>query len=227
MKALILRKDADAAVATAAALIDKGFQILCVENLSVAHALIRVDTIDLLVMDEKVEGQLTHAIALSSERRNPYVAAILLTDRPAEDTDDLYDLIPCLYGLVGAGTAPALLGKLAVSAVSTVNEVAARVAAQAAMDAQDAEVAPATRQDVHLPLILQDPVQSDDELDDDESYADVAIAGPAMVDIAAQAQDATLQSIESAIMAEVEALFRGYPLPDLAAMRSHLAARAV
>ena len=54
MKALILRNDPDAARDTSRAFMDKGFQILCVEPLSLAHALIRVDTVDLLVMDERV-----------------------------------------------------------------------------------------------------------------------------------------------------------------------------
>jgi len=36
MKALILQKDAAAACATSRVLIDKGFQILCVETLAVA-----------------------------------------------------------------------------------------------------------------------------------------------------------------------------------------------
>jgi hypothetical protein len=55
VKALILQKDAGAACATSRVLIDKGFQILGVETLAVAHALIRVDTIDLLVMDERLD----------------------------------------------------------------------------------------------------------------------------------------------------------------------------
>ncbi len=38
MKALILRHDAQDAIATSQALADKGFQILCVDTLSVAHA---------------------------------------------------------------------------------------------------------------------------------------------------------------------------------------------
>ncbi len=81
MKALILRQDANAASATSHQLIDQGFKILCVETLSVAHTLIRVDAIDLLVMDERIEGQLTHAIALSGERKNPRLKAIMMTDR--------------------------------------------------------------------------------------------------------------------------------------------------
>ncbi len=127
MKALILRQDAVAADVTSRALIDKGFQILCVETLAVAHALIRVDTIDLLVMDERIDGQLTHAIALSGERRSPYLSAIILTDRHGEETDDLYDLIPCLYALAGTQTSAHVLGQLALCAVSNIDEAMARV----------------------------------------------------------------------------------------------------
>lgn len=184
MKALILRNDAAASLATAHALIDKGFQILSVDTQAVAHALIRVDVIDLLVMDERVEGQLTHAIALSAERKNPYLSAILLTDRTAEETDDLFELIPSLYGLVGHDTAPVILGKLALSAVS------AGVMAAAAVEE---EALPEVRQREPLLLLDAEMALPDDECDDDEiAYADVAIAAPAMFEITLDAEMAML-----------------------------------
>ncbi len=230
MKALILRADAKASVETARALIDKGFQILSVDTQAVAHALIRVDTVDLLVMDEKIEGQLTHAIALSGERKNPYLSAILLTDRKADETDDLYDLIPSLYGLVGSGTTPTLLAKLALSAVSSIETTLARVAQNAAIEAED--MIDATDVD---PLVPGDTEVLFDEDDSDSNtpcYADVAIAAPAMAEITANAdrftfhkmEDVTsepmddpapgdiLEDIEDAISAEVAALFRKHPL---------------
>lgn len=230
MKALILREDAKASVETARALIDKGFQILSVDTQAVAHALIRLDTIDLLVMDERIEGQLTHAIALSAERRNPYLSAILLTDRGADETDDLYDLIPSLYGLAGSGTAPGLLAKLALSAVSNIETALARVARNA-----DAEVAEMADCSEIGPLLLARAAMVPPEEDDDSGtpcYADVAIAEPAMAEIAlaekqftfredmnfgADAagqveQGATLENVEDALNAEVAALFRKYPL---------------
>jgi hypothetical protein len=73
-------------------------------------------------MDERIDGQLTHSIALSGERRSPYLSVIMLTDRDGAETDDLYDLFPCLYALAGSGTAPHVLGLLAMSAVSNVDE---------------------------------------------------------------------------------------------------------
>ena len=230
MKALILRSDAQASVATARTLIDKGFQILSVDTLAVAHALIRVDTIDLLVMDERIEGQLTHAIALSGERRNPYLSAILLTDRKADETDDLFDLIPSLYGLVGAYTAPDLLGKLAVCAVSNIETALARMAENAAAEAAELVGTPEV-----APLILADSdmmLFDEDSESDADGYADRAIAAPEMAEIAVAAYDGTwraeasvapvrsdvsekpasLENLEDAVSAEVAALFRKHPI---------------
>ncbi len=138
MRALILRNDPNAAVASSRALIDKGFQILCVDTRQAAETLVRMDTVDLLVMDEQVQGELTHCVALSGERRNPYISAILMTDRSREETDDLYDLIPSLYALAGVDTAPTLVGQLAVASVVNSAETIARVAENAAADLAEA-----------------------------------------------------------------------------------------
>lgn len=232
MKALILRSDAKASVETAHALIDKGFQILTVDTQAAAHALIRMDVIDLLVMDERVEGQLTHAIALSGERRNPYLSAILLTDRRAEETDDLYDLIPCLYGLAGSDTAPELLAKLALSAVSNIEAALARVAEVAAVEAAEAAETPQLER-----LILPQPALTPPDDDTDSGapcYADVALAEPALAEIAASVQQATPETapevftgdltlversatpetLQDAVNAELAAIFREQPVPD-------------
>lgn len=232
MKALILRSDAKASVETAHALIDKGFQILTVDTQAAAHTLIRMDVIDLLVMDERVEGQLTHAIALSGERRNPYLSAILLTDRRAEETDDLYDLIPCLYGLAGSDTAPELLAKLALSAVSNIEAALARVAEVAAVEAAEAAETPQLER-----LILPQPALTPPDDDTDSGapcYADVALAEPALAEIAASVQQATPETapevftgdltlversatpetLQDAVNAELAAIFREQPVPD-------------
>ncbi len=213
MKALILRNDTEAAVATARALIDKGFQNLSVDTLAVAHSLIRVDAIDLLVMDERVEGQLTHAIALSGERKNPYLSAIFLTDRTQEQTDDLYALIPSLYALVGADTAPDLLGKLALSAVSCIEEVAARVAQNNAKDRAEAD------DPQEMALLLSDLTSMDAPRADEAepSLVDFAVVQPAHGEIEAMERVGTLQSIEDAIREELAAIFRDRPLPHVTA----------
>ena len=139
MRALILRNDPNAAMACSSALIEKGFQILCVDTRDVAETLVRLDLIDLLVMDERVQGDLTHTVALSGERHNPYVSTILMTDRPGDETDELYDLIPSLYALAGTETMPKLVGQLAVAAVTNTTETIARVAENAAADRAEAD----------------------------------------------------------------------------------------
>jgi len=209
MKALILRNDPDAARDTSRALMDKGFQILCVETLSVAHALIRVDTVDLLVMDERVEGQLTHAIALSGERKNPYLSTILLTDRKGDVTDDLYALIPTLYALAGMETSPFIMGQLALCAVSNVEEAQARVARNVAADMLAEEPA--------LPSLVRvgEPAIIGSSHDDEEpSCADLALAGPEMAEVAARTLPTPLERIDEIIMAEVAAVFRNHGMKD-------------
>ncbi len=132
MKALVLRQDAKRAAKATQALINKGFQVVCVETRQTAHALISLDTVDLVVMDEQVNGRLTHSLALWAEHQNPYVSTIFLTDRAAADTDELYELIPSLYGILGTKTEAGLLGRLALSSVENVAEAEARVKRNAA-----------------------------------------------------------------------------------------------
>ena len=127
MKALILRDDTEAAVACAQALLHKGFQVVCVENRHIARALLRIETIDLLLFDERIDGRLTHSIALAAERKNPYINAILMTDRTAPDVDDLYDLLPCLYAIVGTTSDATLIAQLAMSSIESFDEAEKRL----------------------------------------------------------------------------------------------------
>ncbi|WP_052700870.1 hypothetical protein [Loktanella sp. S4079] len=137
MKALIMRNDPFAAAATARVFVEKGFQILCVDRHDVAAALVRMDVVDLLVMDEAFDGRLTHALALSAERANPYVSTILVTERIGARADELYDLIPSLHALVGASADAGLLGRLGVASVTNRDVAMARIAKNAIEDAND------------------------------------------------------------------------------------------
>lgn len=137
MKALILRKNVTAAISCAQALMEKGFHIAYSETQVFARELIKADTIDLLVMDETIGGRLTHALAHSVERRNPYVSVIMATDRTGSETDELYDLIPCLYGLVGTDSSGPLISQLAIASTETYDEAAARIRRNAALVAED------------------------------------------------------------------------------------------
>jgi hypothetical protein len=217
MKALILRQDAQAAAAVSRTLMDKGFQILCVEKLDVAHALIRVDTIDLLVMDERIDGQLTHAIALSGERKNPYLSAILLTDRTGEETDDLYALIPALYALAGMSVGADVIAKLALSAVSNTDDVMARVARQIAVEKAEQAAVGTPEVAAPKPLVLDDIILAEEMTcaDEEPSPADLVFAQPEMAAIRALRPLTPLERMDDAISAEIAAIFRreGLPVP--------------
>ncbi|WP_400087382.1 imidazoleglycerol-phosphate dehydratase [Yoonia sp. R78084] len=224
MKALILRNDAAASLSTAHALIDKGFQILSVDTQALAHALIRLDTIDLLVMDERIEGQLTHAIALSAERRNPHLSAILVTDRTAEQTDDLFELIPSLYGLVGHDTTARVLGKLALSAVSA--PIHLPVFVEDAAVTEVPEVFETPQLEPLLLLHAQLTEVADDWDNEEPDYADVAIAAPALSEMVAAAESVVFQHTNDPVPAEVAALFRKTALPHFLQAPPPVAAQA-
>ncbi len=158
MKALILREETETAVACAQALMHKGFQVVCVENRHIARALLRIETIDLLVIDERIDGRLTHSIVLSAERHNPYVNAIMMTDRGGPAADELYDLLPCLYALAGTESETALIAHLAMSSIETYEEAEARVQenrakAAAAQEARDALLAEEAARDAREALL--------------------------------------------------------------------------
>ncbi|MBQ1202469.1 MAG: imidazoleglycerol-phosphate dehydratase [Loktanella sp.] len=175
MKAMILRDDAADAVQTAHLLSRKGFQTYCVGSRDIAQAMLQAELIDLLVMDERIGAQLTHALALSAERRNPYLSTIIMTDQGAEATDDLYDLIPSLYALIGTRTGTDMMGQIVLSAVANADEAARRIDRRLALEA--AEI-----------------VAGDDDLDDDlaeddtDDRADALFAQPALREFAATAR---------------------------------------
>lgn len=134
MKALILRNDPEPTVAAMQMLLKRGFHVACVESQKMAHALIRMDDVDLLILDERIDGKFTHALALSAERRNPFVSTIMATDRPGVETDELFDLIPSLYGLVGHDMQAEVLGRLAFASIEDGTHVAFRVQRNRAID---------------------------------------------------------------------------------------------
>jgi|GEM_PF-926459 len=222
MKALIMRSDPAAAAATARVFVEKGFQILCVDRHDVACALVKMDLIDLLVMDEEIEGRLTHSLALSGERHNPFLSTILLTDRIGPDADELYDLIPCLHALVGQRTSAPLLGQLAVASVSNKDAVSARVARNVRADAEDEEEYDFSWAEADLG---EQPDGKVGEFDDIPAYADVAAATPALADHPVRRDDRVFhadirvpvfesfanRSVASANIAQVSIIGEGRP----------------
>lgn len=87
--------------------------------------------VDVLVLGEALEGRLAHDVALLAEWRNPQVATVLLSDRPADEAEELWDLLPSLQAILGTD-APARL-------VAAVAQGAAGAPARASRCWDDAE----------------------------------------------------------------------------------------
>ena len=91
MQALILSDSPETQLRMTQVLSRRGFQVTQCESVMMATAHVRAGTFDLMVMDERVHGTLTHRVALSAEKRAPFVKTVLLSDRTDSDVDDLYE----------------------------------------------------------------------------------------------------------------------------------------
>lgn len=81
----------------------------------VARTILGQARVDVLIMAEKVQGQLTHATALFAEYRNPKLATLVLTDRTDPEVEELYQLIPSVCGILGAAVDEHIVLQLARS----------------------------------------------------------------------------------------------------------------
>ncbi|MEL6682395.1 MAG: hypothetical protein AAFQ09_07090 [Pseudomonadota bacterium] len=222
MRALILRHDPNAAIASSRALIDKGFQILCVDTRAAAEMLVRSNTIDLLLLDEQVQGELTHPVVLSGERNNPYISAILMTDRTREETDDLYDLIPSLYALAGLKTEASIIGQLALTSVTHSTDTLARIAENAAADKAEAEAPDVFAKPQHdeTPLVLTEQIPSVEQTVRVADQVDPFQMPAEPKTVPAEPETVVLQDVASAISPEPMVPMppqQGVRVPSLAA----------
>ena len=206
MKALILRNDSASALDVSRLLMEKGFQILSVQSLATAQTLARVETIDLLVMDDLVAGQLTHSVALSAERRNPDVCVIAVSDRDSSQTEGLFELMPCLYAVIGEATDAEVFGKIVMSAMNALGERIAEpiLAAPACAFATSDVKPPMMSADIsHAQAKLSGQVNEleataampvalgvfhSDQEETEPSVADIAFAAPVFKELKSQAQ---------------------------------------
>ncbi|MCF3593605.1 hypothetical protein LZG00_06295 [Rhodobacteraceae bacterium LMO-12] len=118
MQALVLNEDRDAQVGMTIALLKRGFQVVTAETVEHGMAYAELGVMDLVVMSERIAGRLSHSVALTAELRNPALTTMILTPRTDGDVDELYELLPSLYGLLGPDLAPEMIGRLAVAGVT-------------------------------------------------------------------------------------------------------------
>ena len=100
-QALILNDDRTQLAAQTCELIRNGFYVINAASLTDGLEYARLGQIDLVVMCERINSQLTHTVALTAEQKNPDVVTILITDRNDSDIDEVFDLLPSLTTLIG------------------------------------------------------------------------------------------------------------------------------
>ncbi|NSX54015.1 hypothetical protein [Parasulfitobacter algicola] len=103
----------------------KAHSISAKQKLTVDGALsfLRTSPIDLLILRDYVGDQHTLSVSLAAEYYNPNVSTILLSDRNGEDADELFDLLPSLYSILGNGCDAKSIAKIANSAAETKKDV--------------------------------------------------------------------------------------------------------
>ncbi len=153
MQVLILEDDPAFQAQLAQAMMAKGFNVLCVATVPAAEAFLRLDMADVLIFGERMDGRLTHPVALLAECRNPLVAAVLLTDRTGPDLDELFDLMPSLVGILGRRVAPPVVTQVVMAAVAgmTTESARSRLASRWAAVEQDAADLPPASTPAPLP----------------------------------------------------------------------------
>lgn len=117
MHVLIVEEDGRRRAELEVAFLRAGFQVTATESQIIAESCIRGNIVDLLMIAERVDQRLTHALSLLAECRNPVVETILSSPRCDANIEELFLLLPSLHCIVGEEVAPSLITKIAVSAL--------------------------------------------------------------------------------------------------------------
>lgn len=118
MDALILDNDHAYQVAIAEALVARGLNVVCVETMTAADSFLRRARPRTLIMGERVDGRLTHALALTGECRNTDLAVVMLSDRVDDDLGEMFDLMPALRAIIGRQVDTETLAQVVLSALN-------------------------------------------------------------------------------------------------------------
>ncbi len=115
MQAMLIEDDPATRAGSAAALARAGFAVTVAGSVEAAKAAVRHGIVDVLVMAERVGGRLAHDVALLAELRNPGLGTILLSDRTADEAEEIFALLPSLHAVLGRDTPPRMLSQLALA----------------------------------------------------------------------------------------------------------------
>ena len=111
----VIEDDPATRAGSAAALSRAGFAVTVAGSVEAAKAAVRRGAVDVLVMAERVGGRLAHDVALLAELRNPALGTIMLSDRTADEADEIFALLPSLHAVLGRSTPPRMLTDLALA----------------------------------------------------------------------------------------------------------------
>ena len=117
MQVLILGDDHGQQARLAAAMMKKGFQVICVESAGAAGSYIRGQFIDVLILAETRSGRIGQSCACVAQSRNPQVSVIVITDRTGAATQELFDEVPSLYGVIGLEMSPGMVAAIALASI--------------------------------------------------------------------------------------------------------------
>ncbi|WP_394198052.1 PleD family two-component system response regulator [Litoreibacter albidus] len=118
MLALVLSDDPTTHHTINQCLTKRGFQVVNSESVMMATAHVRAWRFDLIVMTERVSERLTHQVALSAEKRAPFVKTLLLSDRKDAEVDELFELLPSLVSIVSPDINADLIAQIALASVA-------------------------------------------------------------------------------------------------------------
>ena len=99
-------------------LMDCGFLVLGVNSVDAAEQFLRDTSVDLLVMEEKVSGRLTHSLSLLAEYRVSTSSTVIVTERQGDDLDELFELLPGLSCVFGKGIPADFVAQMALASTS-------------------------------------------------------------------------------------------------------------
>lgn len=117
MQALILGDDYSSQARLAAALMATGFQVICVESVGAAASYVRTQMIDVLIVTETRSVRVGQSCACIAHSQNRQVSVLVVTDRTGPATEELFEEVPQLYGVIGFDLPPAMIAGLAQASI--------------------------------------------------------------------------------------------------------------
>ncbi len=117
MKVLIVGDDHGRQTRLAAAMMQTGFQVICVETARSAGNYLGTDLVDVLILTETRSARIGNVWSCISHSRNPGLSVIVMSDRTGPASDELFEDIPSLYCVLALDIAPGTIASIALASI--------------------------------------------------------------------------------------------------------------